>query len=207
MDKTQVLLKLNPSSMVRYFKCKALPLWTLPYDVIVHVHALHSIWIRMLSVYSFKGTISNHADWFSHWISTLELLTSQLLWQKERNLLTSYKINLGIVASGVPYIKFRIPISTFLQFLRIWFDFFKISGWKVSSFGICNIITMESFKESFNLPFMEGLPFPDFILQALDQGPLQEGTNGGGRFPILHYDTKVTLLHQVCADYSPKKTN
>ena len=42
---------------------------------------------------------------------------------------------LGIVRPGIPYSKF--PISSFLQFLRIWFDFFKILGWKVSFFGLC----------------------------------------------------------------------
>ncbi len=30
-------------------------------------------------------------------------------------------------------------MSAFLQFLRIWFDFCKISGWKVSFFGVCSV--------------------------------------------------------------------
>ena len=110
-----LVLKLTPSHMVRYFECKALPLWTLPHDVIVHVKALHSIW--MLSVYSFKA-ISNHADWFFHWISTFESLTPQLLWAKKRNFPNSQKLNLGIVRSRIQYIKF--PISAFSQFIRIW---------------------------------------------------------------------------------------
>ncbi len=44
----------------------------------------------------------------------------------------------GFFTSGIPYIKF--PTSAFLQFLRIWFNFFKISGWKLFKFEVCRAL-------------------------------------------------------------------
>ncbi len=38
---------------------------------------------KSICIYLVKGTISNHADWFSHWISTFESLTPQILWPKK----------------------------------------------------------------------------------------------------------------------------
>ncbi len=35
----------------------------------------------------------------------------------------------------------KVAISPFLQFLRIWFDFFKISGWKLIKCAHCKTLS------------------------------------------------------------------
>ena len=89
----------------------------------------------MVSVYSFKGTISHHADCLSHWIATFESLTSKLLWAKKATFRIHRKSILVSLNQEFQYVRF--PIFPFLNYLRIWSDFCKIVGRQLTFFEHC----------------------------------------------------------------------